>query len=215
MVETGLLPPQASTEKSSSVSTASARADHDPEGPHDSIGLANPCHRTAWPKARPKRAGEPASPTTSGTRTCDEAADVTIDLPRRGVTTPSWRTGPRQSRERVNAPPPLSQTRATAGHRVGIDSRLRAIPCGASPSGGFPSPVAVPRHRGPCPRVVRSSPHPHRVTAAGTIDHPRPQGFVPLPSPWRLPGVATRPRSILPWACVPDRNRSGSESSAA
>jgi hypothetical protein len=154
------------------VTTAPPCADRDPEGPRDSSGLASPCHLAAWPEASGEARVNPLSQPTSSTRARDGVADVAVDHSRRGVSTSIWRPGRQRGREHANAFTSQLQTRATAGRQVGITSRLRAFPCGASPSGGFPSSAAVPRHRGPClPAVSRS-----RIRAAlprrRSRDHP-------------------------------------------
>lgn len=147
------------------------------------------------------------------TRACVQVADVNIDH-RNEMSPPHLVQGaPTSSPTCFHACWP-SGTSATAGHRVGLNSRLRAFPCGASPSGGFPSSAAVPRHRGLCPLAVRWLYHPHRVTAAKTTKpHPTSRPCSTTESV-ATPGVATWPRSFLPWACVPDRTRSRCEPAA-
>jgi hypothetical protein len=106
------------------------------------------------------------------TRACDEAADANIDHPRTRCLHLDLAWGPRQLHERVATLAHPSQTRATAGQRVELNARLRASPCGASPSGGFPSSAAVPRHRGPYPLAVQEVPLARRVTATNTKEPP-------------------------------------------
>lgn len=82
-----------------------------------------------------------------------------------------------------------------------------AFPCGASPFGAFPSPVAVPRHRGPC--LLAVVPWPAAVPSARR----RASSSAPLPWPSTSRPCSTdesvAPRSVaathcsvLPWACV-------------
>jgi hypothetical protein len=97
----------------------------------------------------------------------------------------------------------------------------RCLPRDATPFGVFPSPAAVPRHRGPCPLVVRRFVVEPSIRVAASLGpaswRRRPQGFAPPSSP--LPGTGSPPHVVrrcrrtmhrffrmpsprLPWACV-------------
>jgi len=117
--------------------------------------------------------------------------------------------------------PSVPRRQAGCGHQGRELVPARCLPRDAPPFGVFPSPVAVPRHRGRCPLAVqRVRVEPSvRVAAHLRSAHPRwrPQGLAPPSSPLLhtgspLPAARRLRRAlrrfsqvlhpILPWACV-------------
>jgi len=143
--------------------------------------------------------------------------------------------GPRWGRRRRRRPP-RRVTSACAQPGIGVvNARTHPLPsCRPerpqdARSGSPPDsvPFLVAHH----PPEVSPRQQPYRVTAAlafppsaAPASTPRcrdeDQGTTPTSRPCSTaesvarPGVATSPRPILPWACVPDRTRSRSESAA-
>jgi len=91
-----------------------------------------------------------------------------------------------------------------ADHRWRDSVPSPGLPRDAPPFGAFPSPTAVPRHRGPCPRAVLRRrdpvqalpPCPCSLRSSPTS---RPCSVVESVAPRR---VATARHPMLPWACV-------------
>lgn len=106
-----------------------------------------------------------------------------------------FRPGPAASPRWAGGTSPASLP-ATRGGGAGSPPGAVAFPCGASPSGAFPSPAAAPRHRGTCPLAVRSGsgfPPGASPRHRGAFARVRPQGFPPPTSPLRREALPPRP----------------------